>query len=64
MHFSVFVNKFIVVYINGLPFYLKQTYDELKNIPMSSIKNLSSYKSINNVQKVYLNLKILKIYRL
>jgi hypothetical protein len=30
MHLSSFVNKYIVVYINGLPFYLKQTYDELK----------------------------------
>jgi hypothetical protein len=30
MHFSSFVNKYIILYINGLPFYLKQTYDELK----------------------------------
>jgi hypothetical protein len=30
MSISSFVSKYIVIYMNGLPFYLKQTYDELK----------------------------------
>jgi len=30
MHFSSFINKYLVVYINGLPFQLNQINDELK----------------------------------